>query len=89
MDRLFPGLTPESHEQATLSAYVGGLGWRRASEIALSANLGVIVMATPKIHSMAEAMVRAGLLRPGQIESVLATRTRQVEDTYLATLDEL
>ena len=30
LDRLFPGLTTEGHEQATLAASVGGLGWRRA-----------------------------------------------------------
>ena len=62
MDRLFPGLTPEAHEQATLAAVLGGLGWRRASDIAQAANLGALVAATPKVRSMAQAAVQAGLL---------------------------
>ena len=39
MDGLLPGMTTEGHEQATLAAAVGGLGWRRASERARPANL--------------------------------------------------
>ena len=88
-DRLFPGLTAESHDQASLAAAYGGLGWRRASDTALPANLGGLVMATPRVRSMAKAMVHAGLLREGQIEGALEERTRLVESAFLSTLDEV
>ncbi len=88
LDRLFPGPTTEGHEQATLAASVGGLGWRRASDVARPANLGALVMATPKVHSMAQAAARAGLLSDGQVEALLAERLREVEEAYLHTLDE-
>eukprot|EP00973_Karenia_brevis_P002274 305165-Karenia_brevis.AAC.1 len=88
MDRLFPGMTPESHEQATLAAAVGGLGWRKASEVALPANLGALVMAAPKVRTMAAAAEKAGLLPVGSVDSLLQERTRQVEAAYMGRLDE-
>ena len=45
-------------------------------------------MATPKVHSMAQAAARAGLLSDGQVEALLAERLREVEEAYLHTLDE-
>ena len=85
MDRLFPGLTVEGHQQATLGAAKGGLGWRRATEIARPANLGALIMAAPKVHTMAKAAVRAGLLPEGQIEALLAQRTQEVETAYMGS----
>jgi hypothetical protein len=87
-DRLFPGLTAESHEQASLSAVFGGLGWRRASDTALPANLGGLIMAGPRVRSMAQAMARAGLLFAGQVESLLEEKTREVETAFVSSLDE-
>ena len=54
INSLFPGLTSESHEQATLAPAYGGLGWRRASEIARPANLAGLVAAGPKVRAMAK-----------------------------------
>ena len=88
MDRLFPGLSAEGHEQATLAPAYGGLGWRRASDIALPANLAALVMAGPKVRYMAEKAVHAGLLRAGQVEEHLAAKTRVAEETYMRGLDE-
>jgi hypothetical protein len=88
MDRLFPGLTPDGHDQASLAAAKGGLGWRKASDVARPANLGALVMATPKVQAMAQAAVRAGLLREGQIEQLLAARTQMVEGAYMNELHE-
>jgi hypothetical protein len=59
-DRLFPGLTDEFHKQAALSVRLGGLGWRRATEVALPAALAALVAAAPKVRSMAAAE-KAGL----------------------------
>ena len=89
MDRLFPGLTPESHEQGSLSAAVGGLGWRKASDIARSANLAALLQAGPRVRGMAAATVHAGLLRGGLLESRLDLCTQRVEAAYLRDLDEV
>jgi hypothetical protein len=88
-DRLFPGLGDESHEQASLAAAVGGLGWRGAAETARPANLGALVMGGPRVRAMTAAATHAGLLRAGQIEELLEAKTRQVEANYLSILDEL
>ena len=89
MDRLFPGLTAESHEQASLSAAAGGLGWMRASDIARAANLGALVMARPFIRSMAAAATHAGLIGSGLLEDRLDAKIREVEAAYLSDLDEV
>ena len=89
MDRLFPGLTAESHTQAAIAAAFGGLGWRTASGTARPANLAALLQCGPKVRCMAAASVYAGLLRAGQIEQLLEERTRRVEAAYLQDLDEL
>ena len=89
MDRLFPGLTPESHEQATLAACVGGLGWRKASDTARPANLAALLQTGPLVRGMAAATVHAGLLPAGLLEASLETTTRRVEVAYLNSLGEL
>ena len=78
MELLFPGLTNESHTQATLGASYGGLGWRRAVETALPANLGALIIAALKIKSMAAAAVHAGLLVLGQVEVELEDKVQKV-----------
>jgi broad specificity phosphatase PhoE len=88
MDRLFPGLTAEGREQASLAAAVGGLGWRRAKDTARPANLGALVSAGPKVRAMAAAAVHAGLIGAGQVETILEERTLRVETAYLGGLDE-
>jgi hypothetical protein len=89
MNRLFPGLTAESHEQATLSAAVGGLGWRRASDTARVANLGALVSVGPRVRSMAAATAHAGLVPTGQLERRLEEKTRRATEAYLSDLDEV
>jgi hypothetical protein len=71
MDRLFPGLTAEGREQASLAAAVGGLGWRRAKDTARPANLGALVSAGPKVRAMAAAAVHAGPIGAGQVDDDL------------------
>ena len=45
-------------------------------------------MATPKIHCMAQAASRAGLLGHGQAEDLLAEHFNEVQEAYLNMLDE-
>ena len=89
MDRLFPGLPAEGHEQATLAAAFGGLGWRTASTTARPANLAALLQTGPKVRGMAAAAVHAGLLQVGQLEAKLDAWTQRVESAYLDNLDEL
>ena len=89
MDRLFPGLTDESHDQAALATSLGGVGWRRAADVALPANLGALVAAAPKIRTMAEAAERAGLLPRALLGQLLAEQVGGAAAAYLASLDEL
>ena len=84
LDRLFPGLSDEGHEQTTLAAAKGGLGLKRARDSALAANLSALVMATPKVHSMAQAAIHAGLVHGGQIERELESTTARCETAYLS-----
>ena len=46
LERLFPGVTSEGLEQASLSAKESGLGWRRALDVARPANLGGLIAAS-------------------------------------------
>ena len=89
MDRLFPGLSDEGHEQASFAAAFGGLGWRRASDTAQPAQLGAVVAAGPKVRSMAAAAVKAGLIGEGLLEERLAGKTRLLEEAFLRSLDEV
>ena len=84
LDRMFPGLSNESHEQATCAASYGGIGWRSASHIARSACLSAMVLGAPKVAHMAAAACLAGLLILGQFEQHLAVRT----DRLALSLDE-
>ena len=88
MDRLFPGLSNESRDQATLAPAYGGLGWRRASDIARPANLAALVMARPIVRHMAAMAVHAGLLTPDLVEEHLDAKIRTVEQAYTQELDE-
>ena len=89
MARLFPGLTPESRAQATLAPPLGGLGWRRATDVARPANLGALVAVGPLVRSMAEAATHAGLLPPGAVEQVLEADAQAVAASFLEELDEI
>ena len=86
IDRMFPGISAERHEQATFAARNGGLGWRRASDTARPANLSSLVMAAPKVRAMAAAAVHAGLLREAKIEGLLDEKLRLLEAAYLSQL---
>ena len=89
LDRLFSGLTPEGHDQAALCAALGGLGWRKASDIARPANLAALVQTSPLVRGMAAVAVQAGLLPVGQLEAQLESDTQRAEFAYLEGLDEV
>ena len=83
LDRLFPGLTEEGHDQASLGAAVGGLGWRSASYISVAANLGALVQAAPKIISMVGDATKAGLVAPGLLQARLDAKGAELRSTLL------
>ena len=61
LERLFPGFTDESREQATLSASQSGIGYKRARDVARPAHLGALVAAKPLIRDMIRSAATAGL----------------------------
>lgn len=65
--RLIPGVDEFSLRQAGLGLRAGGLGVRKASDIALPAVIASRAMARPKIQELDEAMEEAGLLQGGQL----------------------
>ena len=87
-DRLFPGLTADGHEQATLTSVLGGIGWRRASDTAGPACLGARVMARPLVAWMADDAEKAGLLRSDIAKMIYESQTEAMTKEYLQTLDE-
>jgi hypothetical protein len=89
LDRLFPGLTEESHVQASMGAAVGGLGWRSASHTAVAANLGALVQAAPKIASMIGDATKAGLVTPGLLEARLDAKVTELRTALLQQLDDV
>eukprot|EP00975_Prorocentrum_lima_P041703 8760450-Prorocentrum_lima.AAC.1 len=52
MSRLFPGIGSNGLEQATLECAKGGLGWHRAVDLALPANLSALLITGPMVISM-------------------------------------
>jgi hypothetical protein len=88
MARLFPGITKEGQEQAALAVGRGGLGWRKATDTALAANLAALIAATPKVHDMAKQAARAGLIPLGTLEAAFGDRTQRVKRAFLDSLDE-
>ena len=89
LDRLFPGLSSNGHEQASLACKVGGLGRQRAVDTALPANLSALILAAPKIRSMAEAAQRAGLIDERRVQAQLDRKVQAAHTAYLEGLGDL
>ena len=62
LERLFPGITDDSSEQATLSASQSGTGYKRARDVARPAHLVALIAAKRKILDMIHGAATAGLL---------------------------
>jgi hypothetical protein len=89
LDRLFPGLTVESHAQASLGARNGGLGWMWASVLALSANLGALSATKPLVKSMIASASLAGLCNAGSLGELLDHSWDSAVERYLSSLAEV
>ena len=61
-ERVFPGFTEDSLEQATLSAGQSGVGNKRARDVVGPAHLGALIAAKPGILSMIQDAATAGFL---------------------------
>ena len=62
LERLFPGMDAEAHSQAALATKDGGLGLRKAGQVALSAVLASKAMAEPKVELLVKQLAKAGLI---------------------------
>ncbi|CAK0851600.1 unnamed protein product, partial [Prorocentrum cordatum] len=77
LDRLVPGCDAESRAQASLSLRVGGLGMRRARDVALPAVVASRAMAREKVQQLDAELAKAGLLRAGQLLAEHAAAARR------------
>ena len=89
LDRLFPGITPTGHVQASLSSRHSGLSWKQASEVARSAHLGALTATKPLVLSMIADMAKAGLCEYAVLESRLEGMLATATHSYLGTLAEV
>ena len=88
LERLFPGYTEDSTEQATLSAGQPATGHKRARDIAGPAHLGALMAAKPRILAMIQDAVMAGLLPKRPLVTSLAAIIEAATTTYLEALDD-
>ena len=89
LERLFHGVTDEGHIQASLSDAEGGLRWRQAQDVARPAHLGSLVAVGPRVRTMIQTCVVAGLLPAASLERRLSAVVDAAETAYLASLDEV
>ena len=61
-ERLFPGFTEDSAQQATLSAGQAGAGCKRSIDVARPAHLGEVIAARLRINDMIRDATFAGLM---------------------------
>jgi hypothetical protein len=87
LGRLFPGSDEDALRQAALGVKAGGLGVRRATDVALPASVASKIMATPKVKQLGEDLARTGLLRPGQLEEQFSTGLQDVTTAFKLQLD--
>lgn len=85
LTRLFPGATDEGATQASSSAPADGHGWRRASDVAIAANIAALTAMSPLIRRIAEDATRAGLVPEGIVEAALDQATKEVGASFVAT----
>ena len=88
LERLFPGTTPEGRTQASLNDKAGGLGWRRALDVA-RAHLGGLIAVRPRICARFQSCGAAGLLDATRLETRLDSLIAVAKAAYLQTLDEV
>jgi len=89
LERLFPGITHEGHEQAALAVGQSGLGWRKILDVALPAHLAALLSSTPRIKSMIEDASTACLASSDKLKARLVQWTDTAKSAFLNSLDEL
>ena len=62
IERLFPGITEDSAQQATLSGGQSGIGCKRSVDVVRPAHMGALVAAKPRVRDMIRDSTSAGLL---------------------------
>jgi hypothetical protein len=87
LTRLFPGLNDDGLRQASLGAKAGGLGFRRAYDVALPAAIASKLMAGPKVRQLGEDLARAGLMGPEQLITKFEDDMRSTIEAFKAELD--
>ena len=87
LERLFPGFTEDSLEQATLSAGQSGIAYKRARDVASPAHLGALTAARLRILDMIQDAATARLLPKQPFVARLAAIIEAATAAYLDALD--
>ena len=87
MERLFPGQDAASLRQASLGISVGGMGHRRAVDVALPAALASLTMARPKVASFDKDLAAAGLITEGLLLQQIDDNIAAASQALRASLD--
>ena len=76
LERLFPGFTEDSSEQATLSTSQSGIGQKRARDVARPAHLRALIAAKSRILDMVRDATTPGLVPEQPLLSALVGHYR-------------
>ena len=88
LDRLVPGCDAEARLQASLGLRVGGLGMRRARDVALPAVIASRAVARPKVQQLDAELAKAGLLPAGRLLAEHDAASGKAVGMLKAELDE-
>ena len=87
LERLFPGLTEDGLEQATLGACQSGIGYKRARVVASTAHLGPLIAAKTRFLDMIQDAATAGPIPKQPLLARLDALTEPATAVYLEALD--
>ena len=82
LNRLFPGLTEDPHQQAKLGLRAGGIGMRAVTNVARPAALASQITASPKVRELDDNMARAGLIQAGDTHDVFLEDMRMTQEAF-------
>ena len=88
LQRLFPGFTEDSSEQATVSASQSGTGTTVHRMLPTPAHLGALIAAKPLVLHMSQGAAKAGLLPEQPLLARLDTSTETATAAFLDALDD-
>ena len=81
------GFTEQSVQQATLSAGQSGIGYKKSADAALSAHMGAVIAARPRVQDVIRGATIAGLVTAQPHLTPLDDLVDTASVAFLSTLD--